>query len=59
MIVGQVLDGYGFFISKKMTPDMVELYVQEVCDSLYIEARLRAKGIDLNKDITLVDEEGY
>jgi hypothetical protein len=59
MVYGRVLDQYSFFILKDMTKEYLERTIEDIEQSIYIEAKLRKKGVDLDKNITLKIEEDY
>lgn len=59
MIYGHVQDQYGFFILKDVSNEEVEQLLDDICTSLYMEAKLRAKGVNLDENITPYPEDGF
>ncbi len=59
MVVGQVLDQYAFFILNGMNEEYLQQLVEDITDSLYVEARLRMKGIVIDDNITPYPDEEF
>lgn len=59
MVIGQVSDQYAFFILNGMTDEYLEQIVHSIEESLYIEARLRMRGVNLDENITPYPDEEF
>ena len=58
-MIGKVADQYAFFVLKDMTDEYMQSLVDSIAESLYIEARLRAKGVNVDQYITLSPEDEF
>lgn len=59
MVCGYVQDQYGFFLLKNVNEEEVLQLIDDICTSLYMEAKLRKNGVDIDENITPYPEDGF